>query len=255
MSELVMKCLFLDKKSAKGRFHKAIKLLDFDIHKYAKDGNVAGVTNLLSTGVDVNSPDKHDKYTPLMWAAKNSHNNVMTLLLAQKEILVDKQGGWNESTALIKAVEVNNLEGCQILVDNEANLDLYTKIGTTALMIAAESGYSEIVNLLIAKGADVTLQNKDGYTALVLAVEAGHTDVVKSLCDHGVTKNIKKELEKGIHEKLHWNKSDTFAFVDIPNKFGKNALIMACENNRLECSEMLLEDYHANVDSFRFLIF
>ena len=59
---------------------------------------------------------------------------------------------------------------------------------------------------------------KDLYTALVLAVEAGHEDVVKPLCDHGVKTKIQKQLFVKDIQKLYWNKSNTFTFVNIPNK-------------------------------------
>ena len=50
--------------------------------------------------------------------------------------------------------------------------------GRTAVMLAVERNNTEWVNLLIQAGADVNKQDKTGDTALIVAAELGHSSCV-----------------------------------------------------------------------------
>ena len=94
----------------------------------------------------------------------------------------------------------------------------------TAIMLAAEQGYHNCVQILLSFGANPNLKNEDEYTALLLAAEHGRNETVRTLCI--------------------WPGVD----IEMSNKFGKNAFIMAAEFGRFE-SLMILREHGANVNA------
>lgn len=96
----------------------------------ALDGNLDLCKVLLEMDADVNKPG----WTPLHYAATNSHIDVIRLLL-----------------------------------DNFAYIDAASPNGTTPLMMAAMYGNSSAVKLLLEAGADPTIKNALGLTAIDFA--------------------------------------------------------------------------------------
>ncbi len=99
----------------------------------ARTGNVQVAARALAGGADVRSRDTAlgaDAETPLVAAAGNGHDAVVTLLLSRG-----------------------------------AEVDARTTSGWTALMRACNGGYIQCVKLLLDSGADPSLRNEEGYTA------------------------------------------------------------------------------------------
>lgn len=63
------------------------------------------------------------------------------------------------------AVEKNNFEISNFLLDNGANPCLGDKRQMTALHYAARFGFKEIVKLLMTYGADINLRDMNGFNA------------------------------------------------------------------------------------------
>jgi len=72
-----------------------------------------------------------------------------------------------------------------LLLDNQADVDLRSDDGRTALMAAAWNGHGDIVSQLVAKGANVTLSNTDGWTAMHYAAWKGYSGIVSLLLRNG----------------------------------------------------------------------
>jgi ankyrin repeat protein len=192
--------------------------------------------SLLEKVVDMQ--DDHDKYTPLIWAAKDGNVDV-TRLLCEMNATVDFENGWNSTTALHRASEKGMLDWVKILLEFNADLRKKNNHGMTALMLAAENHRNDVLVVLLAKNRSledaesnssskkkkrqkkpdmsrssyVDLQNEYEYTALILAASAGNTIGVRILLEND-------------------------ADYKITNKFGKNALIMACENGKSAVASM-----------------
>ena len=63
---------------------------------YAMEGNLDNLRSLFADGrhtVDINEKDHKDKYTALMWAAKNGHALAVEFIISKKADL-DIKGGW-----------------------------------------------------------------------------------------------------------------------------------------------------------------
>ncbi|KAK6510309.1 hypothetical protein TWF481_005025 [Arthrobotrys musiformis] len=112
-------------------------------------GNATTAKLLLERGADPGKRDRYDRNT-LLWAAKNGHTLVVTLLL--------QNGG----------IQVNAKD----------------KYGMTSLQWAAWEGHEAIASLLLNHGADMEVGAEDGITPLVLAIE-GNSDAVVSLLVQG----------------------------------------------------------------------
>lgn len=74
-----------------------------------------------------------------------------------------------ENEALARAIDEEDLDALEHLVDEHADVDLPAKRGKTALMVAAKHGHIDLVRRLLRAGADVNARSHNGGTALMFA--------------------------------------------------------------------------------------
>lgn len=132
------------------------------IHEAAKRGDLAGVIQLLDSGVDVGLADNGGN-TPLMYAATNGHTEVV-----------------------------------KVLLNYDTNLNVFNHDGSTALIMAASwLGNLEIVKILLIRGADANHANNRGLTALAEAEYWENQEVVqlikKSISVAGLSQLVSAE--------------------------------------------------------------
>ena len=130
------------------------KAPDISIHKFAFDGNIAVVKQLLTDGVNVNAKEE-DGGTALHWASQEGHKEIVELLISS---------------------------GADVNVSGPFG-------GGTALHFSVNEGHKEIAELLIAKGANVNAKlvsgPKQGLTPLDAANETNQTEIADLLRKHG----------------------------------------------------------------------
>ena len=78
-----------------------------------------------------------------------------------------------------------------ILIDNGADVNKESILGTPLMNASTNRWNMEIINLLIKYGADVNKQDKDGKTALFYAHSSGNDDIVTALIKAGANTEIK----------------------------------------------------------------
>lgn len=207
----------------------------------------------------INKTDSYERYTPLIWAAKFGRPQAADVICS-RGANVDKSGGWNNSTALMKAVEGGHVDVVRAILKYSPDVNIRNQFGMTALMLAAENGQKEIVEIILAndgiKGINYT--NNDSYTALSLAAATGHSEIVRILtalpeisiasvtvfgmnafmlaAESGSIPTLEILKEKGID-------------VDAINKFGLSALMLACQHEKgyLKVVQYLCEKAGARV--------
>lgn len=127
---------------------------------------------------------------------------------------IDKGFGGSNTSALIRAVEKNDIEIASALITAGANVNYEAAGRETALHVAAFYGYTKLVNLLIQNGANPNIPlDQNGFTPLHEAIRKGHVDVAKYLVASGanvsdMTKDgrtaIMMARRLGYEELAHW---------------------------------------------------
>ncbi len=152
---------------------------EISIHEAALNGLQNEVTDLLSSGLDVDTTDPEGR-TALMYAAFNGHTEIIRRLL-EKGALVNKTDLYGR-TALMMASSGPFPETVKLLLDHYADPDIADKEEHfTAIMYASAEGHLEVVRLLLAYKADPTLKDIDGDNALTFAANNDHPYVVELL--------------------------------------------------------------------------
>ena len=121
----------------------------------------------------------------LQIAAFRGYACIVQLLLAQDADI--NVVGKNGDTALFHAVASGQEAMVQLLAAQGADINVVDENGNTALSHAVVSGQEAIVQLLLAQGADINAINRDGETALIMATEKNQEAIVHLLLAAGAT--------------------------------------------------------------------
>jgi uncharacterized protein len=166
----------------------------------SRAGSVQAVRLLLARGVDVNSAEKYQGTTALMYAAAEGHLDVAGVLL-EAGADPNKQG---HVTSLAQRKNADHPTG-----------------GFSALMFAARSGNDAMVRRLAAGGANLNLKNGDGASAAMIAIWNDRFDVAATLVELGSDVN---DGSLYVATEMRDATTDQFAFdgsrrrPDNPNK-------------------------------------
>src|SRR5262245_54242493 len=134
------------------------------------------VEMLIKAGAKVNTVEKFQNQTPLMWAVTAPKNaSEMTRLLLSKD-------------ANVKARALYTDWSNQISSEPRAQ---YRPVGgLTALLYASRDGCYDCVEALIKSGADVNVPTPEGVTPLMVALDNDHNDVANLLLDRGANPHV-----------------------------------------------------------------
>jgi ankyrin repeat protein len=173
------------------------KLETTALHKAAESGQVEIAERLLGLGANINVQDDSDQSTPLMYAVKRKHPEMIRLLVSEGitvntikrkqlemvKFLVSKGANVNANdkhgkTVLIKAIDAENAEVVEVLLKNKAEVDAD---GGEALFVAA-SGDPMVLKAILNAGPKVNVKTKFGRTPLMGAVfHDGHRRTTKNV--------------------------------------------------------------------------
>lgn len=192
----------------------------------------------------------HDQSTyfvdsPLHFAAKYNQVDILKYLLQLPECQVNKTNDEGE-TAFWRACRQGSVEAAKILYPLS---DIYKGCTNswTPLNIAVLSGNYKIVEYFCDQKANLTYQipllHRQGDTALVVACENNMIDMVKLLVSHMTSQELHCFLPMSIAIRNGFTK-----VVEVLLKAHANsglALELACELNRSEIVELLLDNGHS----------
>jgi ankyrin repeat protein len=101
----------------------------------------------------------------------------------------------NGFTPLILATYRSNNDVALFLIENTANLNYSSKMGST-LMAAIYKNNTLIFDALIKKGIDLNLKDENKTTALMLAVTLQNLEFTKKIIESGADKTLKNHINK-----------------------------------------------------------
>ncbi len=141
-----------------------------------KTGELPIVEMLVKAGANVNTVEKLDNQTPLMWAADAPKNagEIVKLLLA-KGANVNARARYSDWPSQITS---------------EPRAQYRPVGGLTPLLYAARSGCYPCVQAILGAGADENKPTPEGVTPLMIAVDNEHYDIARLMLDRGANPRI-----------------------------------------------------------------
>ncbi len=164
----------------------AIASLSFSegIHDFAQNGDLEGVKALIEKNPELVNARDNDRRTPLHWACRGIHLEVMKFLVENGADVDAKDYGGN--TALHYAAMSDAADAVLILTKAGADIENRENYSRTPLILCArERGGPRTIKILLDAGADVNARDKFQDTALNLASWRGKKEVVDILLDAG----------------------------------------------------------------------
>jgi ankyrin repeat protein len=144
------------------------------------------------------NPENFDYYIGAV--LENPQKDNKNLLIRE----IDAYDPVSGKTALINAIESNNIDAVRILLSVGADVNFITPIKTCALLSALR--FPQILQYLIKAGANVNITLSERRTPLHFAVHSENLEAVIILLEHGAKVNAEDlygntPLHTGIHKK------------------------------------------------------
>ncbi|KAK7114601.1 putative ankyrin repeat protein RF_0381 [Littorina saxatilis] len=154
----------------------------------AKIGNKELADQLLTdTTCEVNYIDRETGCSPLYRAIlTNKADVVRAILHAGGDVNLRKLGlSKGAETPLIKSVQMDNIEICEMLINSLCEKNTKTDDGLTALHYAVAYRRYAICRLLLQEMVKIHARSNSGVTALTVAIEQHNPAMVKILIENG----------------------------------------------------------------------
>jgi uncharacterized protein len=128
-----------------GKMCASVYAQELELHRAAGSGDLAAVAGLIDNGSDLEAADSDGQ------------------------------------TALLVAVQRNEIEIAKALMAAGANIDAQAANADTPWLLAGASGRTEIIDAMIPLGPDLSIRNRFGGNALIPACERAHVETIKLL--------------------------------------------------------------------------
>ena len=209
-------------------------------------GDVDMLRVLLDGGAHPDLSGGEDGATPLIVACENEFIEVVEILI--KSVNVNRKLRSNGYTALHKTASAGNPRIAEIIISNNAEIDIQSQTGLTPLHIAASAGNQEIVDILLHHNANFNIQDDAGTTPLIRAVQDCHPQIATLLIDAGA--DITLRAIYGLHV-LHFaaftGDIDTIEKIshqgvslDVQDDNDTTPLHLVASKGMLNCTKILI---------------
>ncbi|KAL6890875.1 hypothetical protein GGI43DRAFT_209340 [Trichoderma evansii] len=218
------------------------------LHYAAAQGNLLLLTHLLEFMTPaINAQDKRLRRTPLGYAASNSHEACLRMLLSCGAYIeaADKDG----RTPLSFAALNRNEAVMRLLLDQGAQIEATDKDGRTPLFYAAQTtnGNEAVVRLLLDRGAQIEAADKHGRTPLSFAALNRNEAVMRLLLDQGAQIEAADKDGRTPLSYAVWSKAvarlllDRGAQIEAADKRGWTPLSYTAWNGKEPVMRLLLD--------------
>ncbi|KAI5778825.1 hypothetical protein EDC01DRAFT_634306 [Geopyxis carbonaria] len=187
--------------------------------------------------------------------ARGDEMNVAQRLLNQETIV--SQGDNEHRVPLLHWAALNSQEGVvRMLLDRGANIEAKDRLGRAAIHIASLNSGEGIVRMLLDRGADIETEDEDGQTLLHWASYNTHERVARMLLDRGANIEAKDKLGIAAIHRASANSGegvvrmllDRGADIETEDEDGQTPLHWAALNPHEGVIQMLL-DRGANIEA------
>ena len=219
----------------------------------ARAGNLE-IVSLLCSYVNRDKKDEYDK-TPLTFAIKYGHTNIVEFLLGGDEVNVNNKDNYG-NTALHYAVKYNRIEIVKMLIEHvNIKVDKKNNAGETPLLLALITYNQNIFDILISK-VDLTIVNSRKETPLHIATKLGRSGhrhyemlyfIEKLLAQRANVHAQDEDGETPLHVATERNEGvvmqmllEAGAPVDVQNGSGDTPLHIAIGRNNTKNAELLI---------------
>lgn len=166
-----------------------------------------------------------------MIAAMNGHKQVVDLLI-ENNAKLDLRDRYQE-TAMDKAARYGHKDTAMLLLERTPWAKHKSKNIRLVLINAAQHGHTTLVKMILDRGINIEFKNKNGQTALSAAANGGHLLVVEMLLNYGADMETKDvEGYTPLMHAIHWTcivarLLRCHANVEAKNKANQTAISLA----------------------------
>lgn len=162
---------------------------------------------VLQPAIDVNVLNGPHNETPLHAATQSDTADAVELLL-DNEAMVDIPDDLGH-TPLHDATFAQSIESMKLLLNAGAQCDTVDSQGNSLLHIAVSQDFVDGVDLLVEHGCNVNTTNVAGISPLANAIQLNYPKVMKNLLAHGADPNSRAKYERSmLHHAVTWNRLD-----------------------------------------------
>jgi ankyrin repeat protein len=129
----------------------------------------------------------------LHWAVACKQREVFDLLI-KRGIKINEADN-QEKTPLHVAVQFNNIEYLNYLIELQPNNDWQSLHGASLIEQAILNGNKDITEKLMVSGIDINIKNKRGSTALEISKRLGTKNISEFLISQGADKNLVRKFK------------------------------------------------------------
>ena len=172
-----------------------------------------GELEILKGLADLGKPlDDQDErgFTPLNWAARNGHLQIIQYLIEEKNCSFEKFS-FGGLRPIHHACNKNHEKIVRYLIKSGCDVNATDENGDTALHYAAARGVLNIVIALIDAGAEFSKSNSQGLTPLHKATIFGQLAIVRKFAEAGVNTSILSISDNVGDTALHYASRGGFA--------------------------------------------
>ncbi len=232
-------------------------------------GHIKAVQELLKyENIDVNKLYGLLRTTVLFHAIQTGNTEIARVLLSRSDIKIQDFTNVLGFNYLMFAIMDGHEDIVKILLDKKEDINKKAWRGFTPLMLAIDTGNARIVNLLLSQpNIDINAQNEDGETALSMAenhkcgrriaklirAKMGVQPIgpFREKVEHPKNNKINKKFLDAVRrgdindmDLLLEENVDGKILVDlnVRNKFGDTALIIAADDGNFDAVRMLLNE-------------
>ena len=149
-----------------------------DVFDVARKGTVEEMKLLVKKDKDIVDSKNDNGFSPLILACYKGNIAVAKFLIENSKTI---NGSSDMGTPLMACAVKGDKQISELLLKKGANPNLSDSKGTTALIYAVQFENLELVNLLLKYKADKNLKDNDGKTAFEFAVFSGNQDIINQL--------------------------------------------------------------------------